>query len=565
MAGSEVVEPSGGWLCGGGQKRWQRRRNKAASNLSRQPSRYSRERILVMTTRAPEEAADLPIPSSPMVNPSPSPGASTPTTRAPSRAPARSSTSMASYPRHPAHSPADSYIDYAVSEAEMQALRTWSAIIIQKTWRGYATRARLTSNGGCIPYVAPNNGYRMRRKSVVRRDRLPDARFAEGRISDSSEVFALYQVNWGHQLGSGAFASVYPCHDVHRNCQIAAKVVDKAKVIFPPERDLMFQEIRILRTLDHPHCVKLFDVMEVSDAILLFMELLDGGDLFDRIENSGAFGESHARDIIAQCLAAVEYLHNKRIVHRDIKPENIMFASVPGHEPVVKLTDFGLSCTVDLPLRSLVGSPSYMAPEIAIQSSRGYSLPIDMWALGVVTHVALAGCTPYAAPNLDYSEVWRNVSTAGQDFIRMLLNPNPTLRLRARQASRHPWLFSPDAALAQDMRSLTMTRLSLTRQVSRSAAPKLPIPTPSPVERDALRATLTNRSLLSQLAISSGLDVFGDTSPAVRSDGSHSGHHSSPPLAGSPSSNESPYSVSPFQVERGWSEAPNLHVLTEDE
>ena len=218
------------------------------------------------------------------------------------------------------------------------------------------------------------------------------------------------------------------------------------------------QEASILKSLDHPYIVKLVDAyMQPGVAMYLVMELVAGGDLFDRIVQMQSYTEVQARRTMRRLLSAVHYLHVERnIVHRDLKPENILLAS-RDNPYQVKLTDFGLAkaCAHDAALKTFCGTPQYFAPEVwdrrnTVTGQGRYGKPADMWSLGVILYILLAGRPPWEPEQddcsaLDFSDpLWASVSPLVKELIQGLLQPNPKQRWTVAQACDHAWILMDD-------------------------------------------------------------------------------------------------------------------------
>ena len=222
-------------------------------------------------------------------------------------------------------------------------------------------------------------------------------------------------------------------------------------------------EAEMLRQLEHPYIVKLIDVFVAPGvAIYLVMEMLRGGDLFDRIVDKGKYGEVEARRITRRILAAVHYLHEVcNVVHRDLKPENILCMS-RADDITVKLTDFGLAKSVTTEgLKTFCGTPLYFAPEVLRRrhtvAGRGrYGRAADMWSLGVILYILLCGAPPFDADDDSFGfagggkeirfrgERWRDVSEEAKEMVRMLLVVNPSRRMSVTTACEHPWILTED-------------------------------------------------------------------------------------------------------------------------
>ena len=131
----------------------------------------------------------------------------------------------------------------------------------------------------------------------------------------------------------------------------------------------MEQELNVLQNTDHPHMVRVFELLQDDAHFYIVTELVTGGELYDHIIKVKRLTERQAADLIKQLLLALNYMHEQNIVHRDIKPENILLAPEESTEPGklnLKLTDFGFACFYrpERGLKQVLGSPLYMAPEI---------------------------------------------------------------------------------------------------------------------------------------------------------------------------------------------------------
>eukprot|EP00581_Thalassiosira_minuscula_P009929 CAMPEP_0183708562 /NCGR_PEP_ID=MMETSP0737-20130205/4837_1 /TAXON_ID=385413 /ORGANISM="Thalassiosira miniscula, Strain CCMP1093" /LENGTH=1283 /DNA_ID=CAMNT_0025936455 /DNA_START=270 /DNA_END=4121 /DNA_ORIENTATION=- len=220
-------------------------------------------------------------------------------------------------------------------------------------------------------------------------------------------------------------------------------------------------EADILRGLDHPYVVKLFDMyVAPGRAIYLVMELIRGGDLFDRIVERERYTEVQARRLFRRMLAAVHYLHEERgIVHRDLKPENILVVDRRS-DVNVKLTDFGLAKNMTAEgLKTFCGTPQYFAPEVlrrrhTVKGSGRYGKEIDCWSIGVILFILLSGSPPFdVSAGFDavadarvvfYEEQWRNISREARDLVARLLQKDPRRRMSVVDACRHKWVLKED-------------------------------------------------------------------------------------------------------------------------
>lgn len=145
----------------------------------------------------------------------------------------------------------------------------------------------------------------------------------------------------------------------------------------------------------------MFDILDTPKKMYIILELMEGGELFDRITKHGGLEEPVTKFIFWQLCFAVEYLHSNGITHRDLKPENILLASDRQY-PLVKISDFGMSkfVTTESMMKTFCGTPLYVAPEILKTEGRGtYSSKVDIWSLGVILYVTFSGLCPFNQKN----------------------------------------------------------------------------------------------------------------------------------------------------------------------
>lgn len=204
--------------------------------------------------------------------------------------------------------------------------------------------------------------------------------------------------------------------------------------------------------LDHETLVSVVDFFEEEDFYYIVMELMEGGDVFDRILSLNNYTENDARDLAKILLVAVDEMHKNGIVHRDIKPQNI-FLGCKRSNCKIKVGDFGFAKKVHTPksLTLRCGTPSYVAPEIV--KNQPYDQACDMWSVGVVIYVMLCGYTPFSEKTQDkvFERIkageykfdkgdWSKVSEEAKDLIKGLMCINPDKRLTAGQALRSKWI-----------------------------------------------------------------------------------------------------------------------------
>ena len=149
----------------------------------------------------------------------------------------------------------------------------------------------------------------------------------------------------------------------------------------------------MLHDLSHPSVLRVQELLHDDEYYYVVTELIEGGELLDRIVEVGKFDEEKTAYILKQVLLAINYMHQKSMTHRDLKPENILIESKNNLE--IRIADFGFSCIFDnkegLDLK--LGSPHYMAPEVI--KRQNYNEKVDIWAIGVLTFVLLTGEIPF--------------------------------------------------------------------------------------------------------------------------------------------------------------------------
>ncbi|CAL1591797.1 unnamed protein product [Knipowitschia caucasica] len=262
------------------------------------------------------------------------------------------------------------------------------------------------------------------------------------------EVYAL-----GAELGRGATSVVYRCEEKQTQKPYAVKVLKKTI-----DKKIVRTEIGVLLRLSHPNIIELKEIFETDTDIALVLELVTGGELFDRIVERGYYSEQDAAHVIKQILEAVAYLHENGVVHRDLKPENLLYADLSLDAPL-KIADFGLSKIIDdqVTMKTVCGTPGYCAPEIL--RGNAYGPEVDMWSVGVILYILLCGFEPFFDPrgdqymysrilNCDYEFVspwWDEVSLNAKDLVSKLIVLDPHKRLSVREALLHPWVLGKAA------------------------------------------------------------------------------------------------------------------------
>lgn len=251
------------------------------------------------------------------------------------------------------------------------------------------------------------------------------------------------QYTLGKQIGSGNFSKVRLGTDPQGRTW-AIKIVDKRRLKKENMEDQMLREVAIMRSLRQQNVVKLQEVLQSSNHYYLVLELVTGGELFDKIVAAKRFDEPTARRYFHQLIAGMYYCHSKGFAHRDLKPENLLLDA----NGTLKISDFGLSnLQQDVLLQTICGTPNYVAPEVLME--RGYNgLSADIWSCGVVLYVMLAGRLPFEDRNMnvllgkiergDYQMI-RHISDPAKDLVARMLTVDPRKRISMEDVINHPW------------------------------------------------------------------------------------------------------------------------------
>uniref|UniRef100_A0A8C2JJ70 Protein kinase domain-containing protein n=1 Tax=Cyprinus carpio TaxID=7962 RepID=A0A8C2JJ70_CYPCA len=258
----------------------------------------------------------------------------------------------------------------------------------------------------------------------------------------------------------GAFSEVFLAEEKKTQRLVAIKCIPK-KALEGKENSIE-NEIAVLHRIKHENIVSLEDIFESQSHLYLVMQLVSGGELFDRIVEKGFYTERDASKLIRQILDAVKYLHDMGIVHRDLKPENLLYYSMEEDSNIM-ISDFGLSKIEDSGsvMSTACGTPGYVAPEVLAQ--KPYSKAVDCWSIGVISYILLCGYPPFYDENdaklfeqilkAEYefdSPYWDDISDSAKDFISHLMEKDPSLRYTCEQALQHPWI-SGDTALDRNI------------------------------------------------------------------------------------------------------------------
>jgi len=281
-------------------------------------------------------------------------------------------------------------------------------------------------------------------------------------------IAGLYDLE--ETIGEGHYAVVKLARHVFTGEKVAVKVIDKMK-LDQSTRMQMLQEVRLMKLVQHPNVVRLYEVIDTQTKLYLVLELGDGGDMYDYImKHEGGLGEDKARKYFRQIVTAIQYCHKLHVVHRDLKPENVVFFEKLG---MVKLTDFGFSNKFNPGQRLLTscGSLAYSAPEILLGDA--YDAPaVDIWSLGVILYMLVCGAAPFQEANdsetltmiMDCNYIVpSHISQQCQHLISSMLCRDPSKRATLDQISSNVWLSADPSVPLWDMLPL-VTREHLSEE-----------------------------------------------------------------------------------------------------
>lgn len=259
----------------------------------------------------------------------------------------------------------------------------------------------------------------------------------------------------GRGLGEGTFGKVKYALDTETNEAVAIKILDKEKIQKQNMGNQIKKEISIMKMVKHKSIVGMIEVLASKTKIFIVLELVTGGELFDKIVQVGKLNEEQARFYFRQLVEGVEYCHKLGICHRDLKPENLLL----DEHGNLKISDFGLSSLyigdadgsdgtsrTEL-LHTTCGTPNYVAPEVL--SDKGYDgKKADVWSIGVILYVLLAGFLPFDESTIValFAKIQNADFTYPSWFtpeVRALLDKmlvaDPAVRLSLAQIKAEPW------------------------------------------------------------------------------------------------------------------------------
>ncbi|XP_046905482.1 myosin light chain kinase family member 4 isoform X2 [Hypomesus transpacificus] len=268
-------------------------------------------------------------------------------------------------------------------------------------------------------------------------------------IPKPHQIATFYSINREEVLGGGRFGQVHKCVENSSGLTLAAKIIKGRSL---KEKEVVKNEIQVMNQLNHANLIQLYAAFESRHDIILVMEYVDGGELFDRIiDENYNLTELDTVLFIRQISEGLQYMHKMYILHLDLKPENILCVSRVTNK--IKIIDFGLARRYKPreKLRVNFGTPEFLAPEVI--NYEFVSFPTDMWSLGVITYMLLSGLSPFLGDDDNETlnnilacqwnfeeEEFTEISEEAKDFITRLLIKSKSWRMSAAESLRHPWL-----------------------------------------------------------------------------------------------------------------------------
>lgn len=275
----------------------------------------------------------------------------------------------------------------------------------------------------------------------------PSFPYRDVHIKRNTDVKEFYDLQT--EIGRGKFGTVYRCRERTTGLSLAAKFVSVAR---KEDRRNVEREVDLMRCLQHPRLLQLYDAFEYEKNVCLILELIEGGELFERvIDDDFVLTEKSCTIFMRQICEGIQFIHQQHILHLDLKPENILCLTKTGNR--IKIIDFGLARRYEpgKKLQVLFGTPEFVAPEVVNFDPIGFNT--DMWSVGVICYVLLSGLSPFmgdtdietmanvTVAKYDFDdEVFNDISDDAKDFISMLLVKEKEKRMCAEACLHHRWL-----------------------------------------------------------------------------------------------------------------------------
>ncbi|XP_074512236.1 myosin light chain kinase, smooth muscle isoform X2 [Sebastes fasciatus] len=347
----------------------------------------------------------------------------------------------------------------------------------------YCFRVRAYNTVGVSEPGLVSPVFRMEQKGVVDKPQGEEAPQAYSCVTIDSSHKVTDHYSLQEKLGMGKFGLVFKLTHKETGRVCAGKFYKGRRA---KEREAARKEIELMNYLHHPKLVQCLGAYDHKPEMVMVMEFIAGGELFERIvDDNFVHTESASVRYMQQIMEGISYMHQQNIVHLDIKPENIVCVDTTGTS--VKIIDFGLACRFDgnTPLKVMHGTPEFVAPEVINYEPVG--LTTDMWSIGVICYILLSGESPFQGNNdaetlaLVTAAQWEfdeesfdDITDEAKDFISSLLNKDTRRRMSCEEALAHPWMGfeSGDLATSKSLSKEKMKRY-LARQKWKKAGKAL--------------------------------------------------------------------------------------------
>ncbi|XP_027016956.2 myosin light chain kinase, smooth muscle isoform X2 [Tachysurus fulvidraco] len=270
------------------------------------------------------------------------------------------------------------------------------------------------------------------------------------------------------KLGVGKFGHVYRLTHKETGQVFAGKFYKGRRA---KEREAAKREIELMNSLHHPKLVQCLAAYDSKPEIVMVMEFIAGGELFERIvDDNFVHTEQSSVGYMHQILHGVQYMHQQNIVHLDLKPENIVCEDRTGFR--IKIIDFGLASKLDssTPLKVMHGTPEFVAPEVI--NYEPVSLTTDMWSIGVICYILLSGESPFQGESdtetlaLVTAAQWEfdeesfvDITNHAKDFICSLLQKNVRQRMSCNEALSHIWMKTLDSTDSSAAKNISKAKI----------------------------------------------------------------------------------------------------------
>lgn len=328
--------------------------------------------------------------------------------------------------------------------------------------------------GGCINKRIPSLAHIIDNKTET--ERVKTSYSFNQICQNDNKISQEYQI-WKDVIGEGAYG------EVRKATHLISGETRAVKIIYRNHLSMLYQEklikeITILKRMDHPNIVKVYEYFQDKNIFYIVMEMIPGGELFKKIQEVNRFPENEAAFMFYQLMSAVNYMHQQEVVHRDLKPENILF----DDNRIIKLIDFGTSKKFKhgKRMKHIIGSPFYMAPEVFEKS---YTEKCDIWSAGIILFILLIGYPPFNGSNDQevakaikentlrlYLSEFDHISPSAKDLLSRMLAKKDVNRISSNDVVHHRWfrdVMEEDSKAIQRSIFINLQNFSLTNPLER--------------------------------------------------------------------------------------------------